>query len=135
MKHLKKFNQLNENINEGIKDGEVTFYAPVDDYEHSGDTDRDVKKWKSMGASTKVDQGDEDNDPGINVTISLSKDKAEKLIDKCKQSMERAERSGNYGSAIYGWDVEAVFSEFDDANKTTYVDTFKKELDEIKKLG
>ena len=88
-----------------------------------------------MGASTKVDRGDEDNDPGINVTIKLSKDKALDLIERCKSSMAKANRTGRYGTAIYGWDVENVFSEFDEQHGTTYVETFKNQLDEIKKLN
>ena len=131
MKHLKKFDQLNESL----KDGEVTFNAMVDDYEHSGDIDRDVKKWRSLGASTKVIRGDEDNDPSIDVTVSLSKDKAERMIETCRSSMERADRTGDYGSAVYGWDVEMVFDEFDQKHGTTYVKDFKTQLDEIKQLG
>ena len=135
MKHLKNFDQLNENLNEGLKDGEVTFYSPVDDYEHSGDTDRDVKKWKSMGARTKVDQGDEDNDPGIDVTISLSKDKADALIDRCKASLEKKNRTGDGGTTIYGWDVDQVFSEFDQEHKTNYAETYKAQLKELDDLN
>jgi len=140
MRNIKTFeelNSLNEGENNNSMEGSVTFLSSVDDYEHSGDTDREVKKWKSLGAKTKVIQPDipeDDPAPMIEVTMRLSDRLADDAISKAKSSLERANRTGDYGTAIYSWDLEELFREYDKKNKTTFMEVYAKELKGLEEL-
>lgn len=128
---------INESENNNNMESTVTFLTTVDDYEHDGDTEREVKKWKSLGARTKVISPEypEDNPaPTIEVTMRLSDSLAEKAIDKARESLERAKRTGDYGTAIYAWDIEELFSESDKNNRTTFTEKFSKEIKELEEL-
>lgn len=140
MKHLRTIQEhirLFENNNNNDMETTVIFLASVDDYEHDGDTDNEVRKWKSLGAKTKVikpEIPEDDPSPLIEVSIRISSTLAKKMIEKAKSSLERASSTGNYSSAIYSWDIEEIFSESDKQNKTTFNSLFSKELKELESL-
>lgn len=122
-----------ESVN--LTSGEITFESQVDDYEHDGDTQNELIKWKTLGAKTKNIPGNEDNDPAIEVTINLSYDIALSLIEKCRNSMIKANRTGDYSTAIYGWDLNEIFYEFDKKFGSNYKETFKSKIKELNDLN
>lgn len=141
MKHIKsirEFRSLFESNNNNDMETTVTFLASVDDYEHDGDTENEVRKWKSLGTKTKIiksEYPEDDPSPLIEVTIKLSSSIAKNLIDKAKSSLERASRTGDYSTAVYAWDIEMIFSESDKQNRTSFNEVFSKEIKELEALN
>jgi len=136
MENLRSFEELNESSNTNIETT-ITLLTTVDDYEHEGDTERDVKKWRTLGAKTKVIPPEipEDNPaPMIEVTMRVSSTIAKDMIERAKKSLGRAEKTGDYGAAIYSWDVEQILEEYDKKNKTDLVGEFSKELKELEEM-
>ena len=113
----------------------LEYGASVDDYEHDGDIQNEVDKWRKVGAYGIEVEKPYDNDPWIKMKFDINDTKAERIIDIAIASYpDQTARIQDYSTTVYYWDVQYLFQTFAKEFGVDYNEIFKDKMTKLNDL-